>query len=42
MNDVPINDPKGKLYNAMIGLGTKRMSKAKLAGLLKKLSKPGK
>ncbi len=39
MNNMTIGDPKGKLYDAMIGAGTKKVSKTELAGLLEKLSK---
>lgn len=35
---VELDDPEGELYDAMIRLGSKKMSKAQLAELLEKLS----
>lgn len=38
LNDLPIDDPKGKLYDAMMALGSKKMTKPQLAELLESLS----
>ena len=38
LNDVPIDDPKGKLYDAMMALGSKKTTKSQLADLLEGLS----
>lgn len=40
INDISIDDPKGKLYDAMMALGSKKMIKSQLAGLLESLSEP--
>jgi death-on-curing protein len=40
INDVTVDDAHGKLYDAMIGLGTKKISKVGLAELFETLSTP--
>lgn len=39
MNDVHLDDPKGRLYDAMIKLATHRLGKKALAALLAELAK---
>ena len=38
INDVTIDDPKGKLYDAMMALGSKKIAKTQWAELLESLS----
>lgn len=39
MNGIPLDDPKGRLYGAMIEVGTRRLDKAGLARVLESLGK---
>ena len=39
MNDITIDDPKGSLYDAMMAIAARKMSKTKLGALLEQLSK---
>ena len=39
LNGLTVNDPKGALYDAMIKVGTRQWSKARLAEELKRLSR---
>ncbi len=39
MNEVEINDPRDRLYDAIMALGSKKIGKSQLAELLESLSR---
>lgn len=39
MNDVSIDDPKGRLYDAMMAIAARKMSKEELGNLLERLAR---